>query len=101
MSKSFTKPVTLDSQFTDGICDQVEVDVSIYADDEDDPYYQIDYIYNVTQSKELKLDDLSREEQKLIEAIGDELAYEHGYEVYQDDLIGKADALYDSMKEGD
>lgn len=99
--KSFTREVVLDSQSTDGLTDQIELDINIYADEEDDSYYELDMISNITTGKVINFDSLCDEEQNKIIEICDGIAYDFGYEVWLDSQISAAEDLMDRYKEGE
>lgn len=79
---------------------ELEVEISIYATDEDDGGFEFEYIYDKTNDKDILLEDLPHKEQDEVEQMAADLSYEYMYEAWEAALQSMADAAHDAYKEG-
>jgi len=87
---------------TNGKCNKIDVEIEVKCYDlEGDMDWNIDSIYDETAQCFRKLEDFPEDEMLLIEREAEKKAEDNAYDAYIDYSTGKADALYDSWKDGD
>lgn len=83
---------------TNELCNTITITVDINAS-EDDYEHEISSIYDETADVERKLEDFPENEQKRIQKLADDTAYEKSCDAYQESLEAAADRAYDEWKD--
>lgn len=84
-----------------GHCSTLEVEVDAYADSEDEACVNDLTIWSAELNREIKLTELSPEEQATVQQYAEDLANERAHEMYYEAQSDRAEAAYDAWKEGD
>lgn len=97
----FTFSTDLDSITTNGSCDNLEVTIQVYANDEDDASFEIESVFNTDKNELVDVSTLSIKDMQKIEGYAESLAMSKAHEVYYEQLSARGEAMYDAWKEGD